>query len=127
MSSETPLPVTMESFWASSMNKANLQLLLWKHILDNLMAAADIVVNAIRLTEIEPARGVFSNIATTLPELNVKIEEADVRMSLHALHSVNGGASGVILQGNRQKPQRTKAPGTKSPKTKAPQTKPPML
>ena len=100
VSPETPLPVTMESFWASSMNKAKLQLLLRKYILDNPMAAADIVVSAIGLAEIEPARGVFSNIGITLPELNVKIEEADVRMIPHALHSVNGGASRVILLSN---------------------------
>ena len=100
MSPETPLPVTMESFWASSINKVKLQLLLRKYILNNPMAAADIVVSAIRLAEIEPARGVFSNIGITLPELNVKIEEADVRMIPHALHSVNGGASKVILLSN---------------------------
>ena len=100
VSPETPLPVTMESFWASSMNKAKLQLLLRKYILDNPMAAADIVVSAIGLAEIEPARGVFSNIGITLPELNVKIEEADVRMIPHALHSVNGGPSRVILLSN---------------------------
>ena len=64
------------------------------------MAAADIVVSAIRLAEIEAARGVFSHIGITLPELNVKIEEADVRMIPHALHSVNGGASKVILLSN---------------------------
>ena len=100
VSPETPLPVTMESFRASSMNKAKLQLLLRKHILDNPMAAADIVVSAIGLAEIEPTRGVFSNIGITLPELNVKIEEADVRKIPHALHSVNGGASRVILLSN---------------------------
>ena len=35
VSPETPLPVTMESFWASSINKAKLQLLLRKYILNN--------------------------------------------------------------------------------------------
>ena len=100
VSPETPLPVTMESFWASSMNKTKLQLLLQKYILDNPMVAADIVVSAIGLAEIEPARGVFSNIGITLPELNVKIEEADVRMIPHALHSVKGGALRVILLSN---------------------------
>ena len=64
------------------------------------MAAADIVVSALGLAEIEPNRGVFSNIGITLPELNVKVEEADVRMIPHALHSVNEGASGVILLSN---------------------------
>ena len=97
---ETPLPVTMESFWASSMNKAKLQLLLRKYILDNPVAAADIVVSALGLPEIELDRGVFSNIGITLPELNVKIEEADVRMIPHALHFVNEGASRVILLSN---------------------------
>ena len=92
--------MTMESFWASSMNKAKLQLLLRKYILDNPMAAADIVVSAVGLAEIEPDRGVFSNIGITLPELNVKIEEADVRMIPHAPHSVNEGASTVILPSN---------------------------
>ena len=100
VSPETPLPVTMESFWASSMNKAKLQLLLRKYILDNPMAAADIVVSAIGLAETEPARSVFSNIGITLPELNGKIEEANVRMIPHALHSVNEGASRVILLSN---------------------------
>ena len=64
------------------------------------MAAADIVVSAVVLAEIEPDRGVFSNIGSTLPELNVKIEEEDVRMNPHALHSVNDGASRVILPSN---------------------------
>ena len=100
VSPETPLPETMESFWASSMNKAKLQLLLRKYILDNPMAAADIAVSAVRLAEIEPARGVFSNIGITLPELNVKIKKADVRMIPNALHSVNGGSSRVILLSN---------------------------
>ena len=100
VSPETPLPVTMESFWASSMNKAKLQLLLRKYILDNPMAAADRVVSALGLAEIEPDRGVFSKIGITLPEVNVKIEEADVRMIPHALHSVNEGASRVILLSN---------------------------
>ena len=100
VSPETPLPMTIESFWASSMNKAKLQLVLRKYILDNPMTAADIVVSALGLAEIEPDRGVFSNIGITLPELNVKIEEADVRMIPHALHSVNEGASRVILLSN---------------------------
>ena len=64
------------------------------------MAAADIVVSAIGLAEIELARGVFSNIGITLLEVNMKIEEADVRMIPHALHSVNAGASRVILLSN---------------------------
>ena len=84
VSPETPLPVTMESFWASSINKVKLQLLLRKYILNNPMAAADIVVSAIGLAEIEPATGVFSNIGITLPELTGKIVEADVRMIPHA-------------------------------------------
>ena len=68
--------------------------------MDNPIAAADIVVSAVGLAEIEPDRGVFSNIGITLPELNVKIEEADVRMIPHALHSVSEGASRVILLSN---------------------------
>ena len=84
VSPETPLPVTMESFWASSINKVKLQLLLRKYILNNPMAAADVVVSAIGLAEIEPATGVFSNIGITLPELTGKIVEADVRMIPHA-------------------------------------------
>ena len=74
------------------------------------MAAADIVVSAIRLAEIEPARGVFSNIGITLPELNVKIEEADVRMIPHALHSVNGGAYFGREDGPRDMQSHTATP-----------------
>ena len=59
VSPDTPLPVTMESFWASSMNKTKLQLLLRKYILDNPMEATGLVVSAIGLDEMESARGIF--------------------------------------------------------------------
>lgn len=100
MSPRTPLPVNMESFWASPMNKAKLQGLIREHILENPMQTADIVVSAFGLSETKPCRGVFNDISIQLPELNHRIEEADVRMIPHALHAVKGGASRTILLSN---------------------------
>ena len=84
---ETPLLVTTEAFWASSMNKAKTQGLLRSFIMDKLVASMDTVVKAIGVSNIESCRGVMRNINTPLSELDVHIEEADVRMIPHAVHA----------------------------------------
>ena len=54
------------------------------------MASMDSVVSAIGVSDIEPCRGVMRDINTPLSELDVHIEEADVRMFPRALHAVKG-------------------------------------
>ena len=61
--------------------------------MDKTVASMDTVVSAIGVSDIEPCRGVMRDINTPLSELDVHIEEADVRMFPHALHAVNCGAS----------------------------------
>ena len=60
----------------------------------------DTVVSAIGVSDIEPCRGVMRGINTPLSELDVHIEEADVRTIPHALHDVNCGVSRVVLISN---------------------------
>ena len=93
---ETPLPVTTEVFWAFSMNKTKLQELLRSFIMDKPVASMDTVGSAIGVSDIEPCRDVtvMRDINTPLFELDVHIEEADVRMIPHALHC---GASRVVI------------------------------
>lgn len=98
---KTPLPVTMDAFWASSTNKAKLQGLLRSHILGSMTDNADVVVSAMGVSsEFEPCRAIINGCDVTLPDLDIEIEEADVRMIPHAVHAVNSGASRVVLLSN---------------------------
>ena len=98
MCGDTHLPVTMDTFWASSTNKAKVQGLLRSHILGYPRAMTDVVVSGVGVSpEMEPCRAILSDCDTTLPDLDVDIEEADVRMIPHTLHAVNCGATRVVL------------------------------
>ena len=68
--------------------------------MDKPVASMDTVVSTIVVSDIEPWRGVMRDINTPLSELDVHIEEADVRMIPHTLHAVNCGASRVVFLSN---------------------------
>ena len=101
MYEDTPLPVTMDAFWASSTNKAKVQGLIRSHILANPKTMTDVVISAMGMSsDMQTCRAILSDCDTTLPELDVDIEEADARIIPHALHAVNCGATRVVLLSN---------------------------
>jgi len=90
-----PLPVSMDPFWASSSNKSKLQELLRNYVLAHPRPITDIVVSGIGFSpNMDPCQGIFnSSYPTPVPDLDVNIEEADVRTIPHALDATNCGAN----------------------------------
>ena len=99
---ETPLPVSMDSFWASSANKSKLQGLLRNYVLAHPRPMTDIVLSGIGFpSNIDPSQGIFNESdPTPVPHLDLDIEEADVRIIPHALDATNCGAKRVVLLSN---------------------------
>jgi len=99
---ETPLPASMDPFWARSSNKSKLQGLLRNYVLAHPRPITDIAVSGIGFSpNIDPCQGIFnSSYPTPVPDLDVNIEEADVRTIPHVLDATNCGANQVILLSN---------------------------
>jgi len=78
---ETPLPFSMDPFLASSSNKSKLQGFWQNYVLAHPRPITDIVVSGIGFSpNIDPCQGIFnSSYPTSVPDLDVNIEEADVR------------------------------------------------
>ena len=100
---DTPLPVRMETFWPSGKNKTRLQYLLraailgyqWQHNIH-------IVVSRTDQPEHEtPCVSVVNKTLNPLPELDLSMEEADVRMIPHAVNATaEGSRRCVIISGD---------------------------
>jgi len=90
---EMPLPVSMDPFWASSSNKSKPHRLLQNYVLAHPRPITDIVVSGIGFSHnIDPCQGIFNgSYPTPVPDLDVNIEEADVRTIPHALDATNYG------------------------------------
>ena len=99
---ETPLPVSMDAFWASSANKSKLQGLLRNYVLANPRPMTEVVLSGIGFSpNIDPCLGIINGSdPTSLPALDLDIEEADVRIIPHALDATNCGAERVVLLSN---------------------------
>ena len=98
---ETPLPVQMEKFWPSSKNKASLETLIhhdailypWNGNIDVFVSAFDLIHG-----KSLQAFKISNELVVTTPDLDVKIEEADLRLVLHAYHATRHGFKRVIIQ-----------------------------
>lgn len=98
MGKETKLPVLKEAFWASSSNKAKLQEALRCNILEEQNDRTELVASVMGMKEgMNHCAAVLNGCARVLPNLNVEIEEVDVRLIPHA---VNSGAARVVLLSN---------------------------
>ena len=101
---DTPIPVSMESFWASSSNKAKLQQLLKNVLLKNAQSGVDIVVSGTGIvgkSEVEACKAIIDdNDPVEVPDLDISIEEADVRIIPHLIHAVVGGATRAVVLSN---------------------------
>ena len=97
---ETPLPVQIEKFWPSSKNKANLETLIhqdamlypWNGNIEVLVSAFDLMhgksLQSFKL---------LNKLVVRTPDLDVNIEEADLRLVLHAFHATRQGFKRVII------------------------------
>ena len=98
VSTETKLPVIMDTFWASTTNKVKLQNLLKNYILNNPKPMTDIVVSSLGTSnETQPCKGFFSDSSTTAPVIDATLEEADVKVIPHAFHAVCNGVTRVVI------------------------------
>ena len=98
---ETPLPVQMETFWASSRNKANLESLIhqdamlypWNGYI------AEVLVSAFDRMHGESLKSfkLVDDIVIGIPGLNEKVEEADMRLIIHVLHASKEGHKRVAI------------------------------
>ena len=98
--SDTPLPTDMDRFWSSCANKIKLQLLLIKWISDNVKAKCpnvQLVLSGISGQESSDCICIQQFSVTSLPELDIAIEEADVRIIPHAMHVTTAGTTRLVV------------------------------
>lgn len=97
----TPLPVQMETFWPSIKNKARLESLIhqdamlypWSECTSNVFVSAFDQTNGESLRSFNLAEG----LVTAVPDLDLKIEEADLRLILHAFHAAQTGTKRIVV------------------------------
>ena len=97
---ETPLPVDMSSFWPSNMNKTNFQQLLRECILRESPArcsGVEIVVSGVSGDTPLPCQSHHQGRVNSHTDLDVTLEEADMRLIPHAMHATINGTSRVVI------------------------------
>ena len=95
VAAETHLPVPMDVFWVSPTNKVKLQQLLRETILQQTYQRT-VVVNTIGVgPEMMSCMSSIQDIGP-ISELNVDLEEADVKLIPHALHAVKYGSTRIV-------------------------------
>ena len=101
LTAETPVPISMDSFWVSSNNKTRLQQFVKKSILEHANPGVHVVVSGTGIsgrTEVESCKAIFNkNEVVQVPVLDIDIEEADVRLFPHLSHCVTGGITRVVV------------------------------
>ena len=101
---DTPLPVEMGTFWASSNNKSKLQKLLKKYLMttvhDQNPNLELVLSGAYGEVEISNCYKICQHNTTAVSSLDLDIEEADVRIIPHALDAVTLGSTRVVLMSN---------------------------
>ena len=101
MSTITPLPVNMSSFWVSNKNKEKLQYLLHNQIKDFSEQSCEVcIVLSATMVEDTIISCTKFNPSSMVPELNVEIEEADLRFFPHAKYAVENGGKRIVALGN---------------------------
>ena len=101
---ETLIPASIKAFWASVTNKEKLQFLLKKYICENTSPKIQFVLSGTGTAGVANAQPCISIIKKKKPvelhELDLSIEEADVRVIPHALHASKNGAKTIVLLAN---------------------------
>ena len=102
LNKNTPLPVEMGRFWASSNNKLKLQLLIHQEALamsiEKSMNGQLLVSNFTgMITGRVPCYSCNDKTCVEIPELVNDIEEADARIILHAMHAAKNGIDKLVI------------------------------
>ncbi|XP_052271149.1 uncharacterized protein LOC127871907 isoform X2 [Dreissena polymorpha] len=92
---DTPLPVNMDTFWASGSNKVKLQILLSKWIrqnANNIWPNVELVLSSTVIDGIATdCIAVNNGNENCIESLKLRVEEADVRIVPHAINIANHG------------------------------------
>ena len=98
---DTPMLVNIDTFWASISNKAKLQALLRKWVTENVenkCPEVEIVFGNFCAQSMSlPCQILKEDCRMSLPELDLNIEEADVRLMSHAMHATRTGAKRLVI------------------------------
>lgn len=102
ISSETPVPVQLEKFWASSTNKQNLQKLVSTEAkIYSSQTIMPLVVSGVILNgEVLPAQMFTNGEEQSVMELKNSIEEADYRLVPHVEWAAQQNTKRVVLLSN---------------------------
>ena len=98
---DTPLPVNMDTFWASVSNKAKLQMFLRQGMIKNAANMYPIGWNSVQLFQssnmLLPCQSLTEGCLMSLSELDLTMEEADVWLVSHAIHATQTGAKRLAI------------------------------
>ncbi|KAL4238796.1 hypothetical protein ACF0H5_003503 [Mactra antiquata] len=96
---DTPLPANMDTFWSSNSNKCKFQTLLRKYITCNASNCKfQVVVSGTMQSRSKLfCTSIMEGECKAFPELDIDIEEADVRLIPHALHATRQGLERCVL------------------------------
>ena len=88
---DTPLPLNMDTIWASVSNKSKLQMFLRKGVIENAentCPEVEIVCICFCAQNMTfPCHSLTEGCLVSLSDLDLTIEEADVRLVPHAIHA----------------------------------------
>ena len=92
----TPLPLDMSTFWTCNKNKEKLQCLLGKYILE--LDIGEVILSSyVTDGEIQYSS---DKLGDTIEDLNLNIEEADVRLFPHAQYAIRKGCDRIVVLSN---------------------------
>ena len=101
IASHTPIPVQMDKFWGCNANKVELQHYASDYIINNFhqISESDVIVSGIIDNEnLTPAKLIScGNSVIEIPALQLKIEEADMRLIPHAYWLLSWSSKIVIV------------------------------
>jgi len=101
VSGETPLPREMDRFWPSSDNKVKLESLIHKEALERKWTSPSVEIVVSRFCgpgDSIPCSSKKQEVTSRFPELEVSLEEADMRCIPHMMHAVNQGNKRIDCQ-----------------------------
>ena len=98
---DTPLPINMDTIWASVSNKAKLQMILKKGVIGNaanVCPEVEIVFSCFSAQNmLLPCQSLTEGCLMSLSEFYLTIEETDVRLVPHAIHATQTRAKGLVI------------------------------
>ena len=98
---DTPLPVEMDRFWASSCNKLKLQMLLHEQAIKCKIekpSKVQVVASCFSgASDVVACQSVKDGCSVEVPELHPDVEEADARIIPHAMHAVKSRMKCIIV------------------------------